>query len=74
MRDFLGIQIKGVAAPPQILVIDGDPYVTIIRHIPGLQGTLNVEVFLQAMPEVQPEQEALPTPDWSQLMPDPSNE
>lgn len=65
MREFQGLQIKGVACPPQVVIIDGDPYVVITRSLPGLKGTINVEMGLAAIPEAT--SVALPQPDWSQL-------
>ena len=52
MKTFVGLQLKGVAAPPQVVVIDGLPYVTIVRPIPGLQGQgVNLECGLVPWPE-----------------------
>jgi hypothetical protein len=52
MKTFVGLQLKGVGAPPQVVVIDGAPYVVIIRPIPGLQGQgVNLECGLVPWPE-----------------------
>jgi hypothetical protein len=52
MKTFVGLQLKGVAATPQVVVISGIPYVVIIRPIPGLQGQgVNLECGLVPWPE-----------------------
>ena len=49
LKHFKGMMLKGVNAPPQILMIDGWPYVVAVQASPAvgmLQGMLNVQLSI----------------------------